>query len=204
MDLKEKYHSDPYRSSFYKAQEALARSLLESIISRNKLPLQVVSLGLTETTGVVKDYYSSLSNRFDYALIRVGDKALVALIEVTGDSINDNYARILVEKIQKIDQWVKRYGFTNIYIMYIKRKASGDIRSIRFFPAEIVLMAYRISSSGSRKEDFFISKWIENEKDYLFIRTSYSMTARQFASHLKNIVKAIGTMLPRIKLEEVA
>jgi len=202
MDLKEKYHSDPYRSSFYKAQEALARSLLESIISQNRLPLQIVSLGLTETTGVVKNYYSDLSNRFDYALIRIGDKSLVALVEVTGDSLSDNYARILVEKIQKIDQWIKQFGFTNIYIMYIKRKSSGDIKSIRFFQAEIVLAAYRIASSGSRK-DFFISKWIENEKDYLFIRTSYSMTARQFVSHLRNITKAIGAMLPRIKLEEV-
>jgi len=199
MSLKPRYHSDAYRSRFYAAQESFARALLESIVSRNRLPLEVVSLGLTETEGVVPNYYSSLENRFDYALVRSGDKAVVALVEVTGDGEGDNLARILSEKIERIEAWLERRRFPCIFVMYLKRSRFGLVRKVRFFRGYDLVAAYRVGCDST----CFIDEWIPGEKPYLFIDLRTGLTTRQFVALLKKLPFEIGKTIPRITIDEL-
>ncbi len=202
VSFKARYHSDPYRSKFYAAQESFAKTLLESIIARNSLPYEVVSLGLTERPGIEPSYFSSVSNRFDYAIVRSYDKAIVALVEVTGDSERDNYARILTEKIVKIELWLHRRGLFPIYVMYLKRsRATGLVRSVRWFPGELLVTAYR-EGCESRKQ-CFVDTWIEGEKPYLFIDLKLGLATRSFVSVLKKLPMIIGKTIPVIKVDEL-
>jgi len=201
VSLKPRYHSDPYRSRYYAAQESFARALLESIVSRNRLPFEVVSLGLTETRGIVPDYFSSTETRFDYALVRSGDKALVALIEVTGDSVADRYARILIEKIQKIELWIQLRKFFQVYVMYLKRSSTGMVRQVRWFKGWQLVGFLREGCSDAK--ECYVDTWIRGEKPYLFVKLSLGLTTRQFVSVLKKLPSGIGKTIPLIKLDEL-
>lgn len=176
MRFKSKYHSDLYRSAFYSAQESLAKSYLESIISAARLPLIIRPLGLTEAVGIVENYYSNAGNRFDFELARVGDGKPVAKVEVTGDGILDNLARILYEKYEKMD--------SRTFIMYLKRKKSGGIKSVKFFSRYVIDNCLKLKVCK-------VDKWLEGEKPYIFIPLRYGLTDNRFANILRAMLEAM-------------
>jgi len=199
MNFKKKYHSDSYRSQYYAAQESYARSLLESIISKNRLPLEVVSLGLTETQGIVPDYYSSTSNRFDFAIVRKGDRAIVCIIEVTGDEEKDRYARILTEKIRVMERFMDIYMFYQIYVLYLKRTSIGTVKTVKWFGGAQLVDYLK----GRGCPDCYVAKWTEGEKPYLFVKLSYGITTQQFVAILKKLPSEIGRLIPRITVDDL-
>lgn len=170
MNYKLKYHKDRARSKNYVARELEAHSLLikylGDLVEVKRLGIGVEKLGLV-------DGYSSLGNRFDFALTL--NDSVLGYIEVTGDSIHDNLARFLVEKVEK----AKSVG-KPVWFMYNKSAK----KSWRVFNASYI---EKLQREGRAK----VKPWIRGEKPYIHIDYSLGMTMKQFRSYITKMLPYI-------------
>jgi len=174
--FKKKYHGSLRESEYYELNELYAELTLRILITKTELPLEVEMQGI-HGKGIVEGS-NPLEARFDFRIYREIDNKTIAYVEATGDSLSDNLARILSEKLYKAKMIFEKERIP-VFFMYLKRKRDGSIRTIRIFNI------YQLEKFG-RKE-----KWLQDEKDYFVIELKHGFTTRQFSKILKELYEFV-------------
>lgn len=183
------YHDDVYVSSeFYHLQKMLEHYTCH-LVARARLPLELVELGLN-TVGVVEEYRATGVVRFDAALVRKHDRAVVAVLEITGDRVLDAEARFLTEKVSRAKN-VVAMGIPFWFIYYKIRPRTGELYRTKIFDLDTVVRYGRVG------------KWKDGERPYYHVELRHGLTVRQFVPKLKQLPSEIGKSIPLIRIDEL-
>jgi len=168
--LKRKYHRNYSRSAEYAAREAEAYLKLLRNFAKDDVYIVRSGVGVMNT-GIVDGFSSSAEDRFDFVLVDLWTKKVICYVEVTGDALDDEFAYVLSEKIEK----AKRAEYP-VFILYNKKRK----RMWR------VLSAKYVATHGELK------KWLKDEKPYYVVPVSKGLYFADWVRWMKShVIKAI-------------
>ena len=162
MNFKRKYHSSYAKSAQYVARELEAEAKLQRNLGRW---FMVVRNGVGVGTAGLVSGYSSGVERFDFAIASMADpRKVYVLVEVTGDLIDDVYAYILSDKLEKAFK-----SPIPVFFMYEKRRKH----------------MWRVFSREYVKRYGELIKWLEGEKPYYRVILSKGWYFREWLVWLR-------------------
>ena len=170
--FKAKYHSDLATSKKYIAREYEALSKLVKYLG-DLVRIEKCGKAVGQV-GVVDDPSPC---RFDFVLKTYFSGAVVAFIEVTGDDVNDDYARILLEKYERARGCRKPVIF-----LYNKK------RSWRWVGTAFITTLLSLKKVEVRP-------WIEGEKPYVFIPIKYLSNLKELRKFIQQRLYYIQTQV---------
>jgi len=171
VDFKGRYHSEVERSSKYAARESEAKALL--IRNLGKLGVQVLE-GDSNYVGVQGKVQGHPSLRFDFSLwypVPGYRSILLGYIEVTGDSVEDDYIYILSEKVEKA-----RRVDVPVWFLYYKERMRK----------RVVIRAQTVVRFGT------LVNWIQGEKPYYRVPLSKATSFRHWVLWFGDLIHVVN------------
>lgn len=160
MNFKAKYHGTIFRSSRYVSRELEAKARL--VRNLGKLGVAVIDSGVGVGQVGIVDEESDV--RFDFTLVDTISSKVIGYVEVTGDVIDDIYAYVLSEKVERA-----RGAKYPVFVLYHKeRKKMWRVFSVK-----------TVAKCGE------LVKWLEDEKPYYKVQLSKGLLYRDWINWIR-------------------